>query len=92
MTQAKTRRKVVRVQSKGQVTIPSEFREALGIGTDTLLSISVAGDRLEITRLHQGDEALRSYTERDIARFLEEDQLDEETARRVRHLLKRGAL
>ena len=92
MTQAKTRRKVVRVQSKGQVTIPSEFREALGIGTDTLLSISVAGDRLEITRLRQGDEALRSYTERDIARFLEEDQLDEETARRVRHLLKRGAL
>ena len=92
MTPAKLRRKVIKALAKGQVTIPSEFREALGIDTETLLSISLVGDHLEIAPLRQGDEALRRYTEEDISRFLEEDRLDEETARRVRELLRRGDL
>lgn len=92
MTQTKTRRKVVKTLAKGQVTIPSEFREALGINAETLLSISLMGDHLEIAPLRQGEEALRRYTEEDIARFLEEDKLDEETAWRVRELLQRGRL
>ena len=88
----KTRRKVVKALAKGQVTIPSEFREALGINAETLLSVSLVGDHLEIAPLRQGEEALRRYTEEDIARFLEEDKLDEETVRRVRDLLGRGVL
>ena len=50
------------------------------------------GDHLEVTPLRQADESLRRYTEEDISRFLEEDKLDEETAQRVRELLKRGEL
>jgi len=92
MTQAKARRKVVKALAKGQVTIPSEFREALGIDTETLLSISLMGDHLEIAPLRPSEEALWRYTEEDISRFLEEDKLDQETARRVRDLLRRGAL
>ncbi len=92
MTQAKPRRKVVKALAKGQVTIPSEFREALGIDTETLLSISLVGDHLEVTPLRQGDESLRRYTEEDISRFLEEDKLDEGTAQRVGELLERGEL
>lgn len=92
MPQTKYRRKVVRAQAKGQVTIPSEFREALGIERDTLLSVSLAGDRLEIVPLREGEPSLRRYTDEDIARFLEEDKLDEETARRVRILIERGTL
>jgi len=42
--------------------------------------------------LRHGEEALRRYTEQDIARFLEEDKLDEGTARQVRELLQRGEL
>ena len=91
MTQAKIRRKVVKALAKGQVTIPSEFREALGIDAETLLSVSLVGDHLEIAPLHP-EEELRRYTEEDITRFLEEDKLDEETARRVRDLLVREAL
>ena len=91
MAQAKARRKVVKALAKGQVTIPSEFREALGIEAETLLSVSLVGDHLEIAPLRQGEE-LRRYTEEDLARFLEEDKLDQETARRVRDLLRRGAL
>ena len=91
MAQAKQRRKVVKALAKGQVTIPSEFREVLGIGAETLLSVYLVGDHLEIVPLRQGEEGLRRYTEEDIARFLEEDKLDQETARRVRDLLQRGA-
>ena len=92
MTQPEVRRKVVKALAKGQVTIPNEFRKALGIETETLLRISLVGEHLEITPLHDLDEALRRYTEKDIARFLEEDKLDEETAGRVRDLLERGRL
>ena len=92
MLQAKPRRKVVKALAKGQITIPNEFRAALGIDAETLLSISLVEDHLEVTPLRPGEEALRRYTEEEIARFLEEDKLDEETARRVRELLRRGEL
>jgi AbrB family looped-hinge helix DNA binding protein len=91
MTQVKQRRRVVKALPKGQVTIPKEFREVLGIDAETLLSISLMEDHLEITPLRPGQE-LRRYTEEEIDRFLKEDKLDEKTARRVRDLLKRGVL
>ncbi len=83
------RGKVIKTLAKGQITIPSEFREELGIEAETLLSVSVVGDHLELTPLQPEAESLRRYTQRDIARFLEEDKLDEETARRVRELVQR---
>lgn len=88
---ARAHRKVVKALPKGQVTIPSEFREILGIDAETLLSISLVGDHLEITPLRPGEE-LRRYAEEEIDRFLDEDKLDEKTVRRVRELLRTGAL
>ena len=35
MVQAKPRRKVIKALAKGQITIPNEFREALGIDAET---------------------------------------------------------
>lgn len=92
MAEMLTQRKVARVLGKGQVTIPSEFRATLGIDRTTLLSISLVGDHLEIKPLRSEEEELRRYSDADMARFLEEDKLDEKTARRVRGLLGRGAL
>lgn len=92
MAQAKSKRKVVRALAKGQITIPNEFRETLGIGPETLLSITLVGGRLEIVPLREGEDALRRYTDEDIARFLEEDKLDDATAGRVRALLDRGSV
>ena len=66
--------------------------ELTGSLAETLLTISLMGDHLEIALLRHGEEALRRYTEQDIARFLEEDKLDEGTARQVRELLQRGEL
>ncbi|MBI4288105.1 MAG: hypothetical protein HY671_06755, partial [Chloroflexi bacterium] len=62
------------------------------ISAETLLTISLVGEHLEISPLRHGETALRRYTEEDVARFLEEDKLDEKTARRVRDLLRRGEL
>jgi AbrB family looped-hinge helix DNA binding protein len=91
MTQASTRRKIVKPLAKGQVTIPVEFREALGIGAETLLSISMVGDHLEVRPVRQ-EEELRRYTDEEVSRFLEEDKLDRQTAQRVRELLRHGKL
>ncbi len=92
MVQAKPRRKVIKALAKGQITIPSEFREALSIDAETLLSITLVEDHLEVAPLRPGEDALRRYTEEEVARFLEEDKLDEETARRVRELMRREEL
>lgn len=92
MVQVKASRKVVKVLAKGQVTIPREFRKVLGIKDETLLNITLIGDHLEVVPLRQGDDTLRHYTEEDISRFLEEDKLDKETARRVRKFLRLGTL
>lgn len=92
MTDAKVRRKLVMTQARGQVTLPSEFRDALGIGIDSLLSISLVGDHLEIAPLSQGNIPLRRYTDEEVTKFLEDDRLDEQTAQRVRQLLERGAI
>ena len=91
MARVKPRRKVIKALAKGQITIPTEFREALGIDAETLLSISLVGDHLELVPLRPGEE-LRRYTDEDISRFLEEDKLDLETAQKVRDLLRRGEL
>jgi AbrB family looped-hinge helix DNA binding protein len=38
----------VRSLRRGQITIPAEFREKLGLGEDALLSITLRGKTLEI--------------------------------------------
>ncbi|MBI4306376.1 MAG: hypothetical protein HY678_08670 [Chloroflexi bacterium] len=91
MTQTKARRKVVKTLPRGQVTIPGEFREALGIEAETLLSVSLVGDHLEIAPLRLSAD-LRRYTEEEIDRFLEEDKLDKKVRRSVRALLRRRAI
>ena len=58
--------------------------------SETLLSITLVEDHLEVTPLRPEEDALRRYTQEDIARFLEEDKLDEETAGRIRELLQRA--
>ncbi len=89
---AVARRKVIRALPKGQITIPGEFRKALGIGPETLLSVSLVKGHLEISLLDQHADGLRRYTAGDIERFLAEDRLDQETVRKVRALIGRRKL
>ena len=41
--------KIVRGLRRGQITIPAEFREKLGLSEDSLLAITLRGNSLEIT-------------------------------------------
>ncbi|MDO8532603.1 MAG: AbrB/MazE/SpoVT family DNA-binding domain-containing protein [Dehalococcoidia bacterium] len=92
MVQTAKRRKIVRPLPKGQMTIPAAFREALGIGPDTLLSVTLVDDCLEVRPVRSDEESVRLYTDEDIQRLLEEDKLDPRTAARIRALLRKGKL
>ena len=85
--------KIVRSLPKGQITIPAQFRERLGIDQDSLLNIILLEDRLEVVPVRIGEqESLREYTDEEIKSFLQEDKIDPETAGKVRKLLAEGRI
>ena len=85
--------KIVRPLPKGQITIPAQFRERLGIDQDSLLNIILLEDRLEVVPVRIGEqESLREYTDEEIKSFLQEDKIDPETAGKVRKLLAEGRI
>lgn len=82
--------KLVRPLSRGQITIPVEFRKKLGIDTNTILSLALRGNKIEITPAivrEVDEEELREYTDEEISQFLRDDKIDRETARTVKRLL-----
>jgi AbrB family looped-hinge helix DNA binding protein len=88
--QQKTMSKIVKSLSRGQITIPVEFRRKLKIGSDTILSLTLKGNKIEITPAilrKMDEEDLREYTDSEISQFLKEDKISQSTARTVRKLL-----
>lgn len=85
MTQTTLQRKVVKALPNGQIIIPSEFREALGIVDEMLLSISLIGAHLELAPLYLSEDAAR-FSDEDIARILGEYRLDQESTQRDREI------
>lgn len=83
--------KLVRPLSKGQITLPVEFRRRLNIDAETILNVTLKEDRIEIVPLRPmpQPEPLRDYSPDEIERFLKEDRIDSDTARKVRRLLGR---
>ena len=82
--------KLVRPLSRGQITIPVEFRKKLGIDTNTILSLALRGNKIEITPAivrEVDEEELREYTDEEISQFLRDDKIDRETASTVKRLL-----
>jgi bifunctional DNA-binding transcriptional regulator/antitoxin component of YhaV-PrlF toxin-antitoxin module len=80
----------VKARARGQVTIPEEFRRALGIEAETLLGIALVGNHIEIVPMHAQEEHVRRYTDSDIAQFLAQDKLDARTANRIRSMLRQA--
>jgi AbrB family looped-hinge helix DNA binding protein len=89
MARKQTTTKLVRLQAKGQITLPAEFRRRLNVEDDAILRVTLQGDGITITplRAEATDPALREYSQADIDRFLREDRLDRATAAKVRRLL-----
>ena len=87
--------KLVRPLSRGQITIPIEFRKKLGIDTNTILNLVLKGNKIEITPAmvrEVGEEEPREYTDKEISQFLQDDKIDRKTARTVKRLLTEGKL
>ncbi len=93
MAETKPLTKLVRPLSKGQITLPIEFRRRLRIDDRTILSLTLKGSKIEILPLRPlaENEPLREYSKDDIERFVNEDRLDRKTAGKVRKLLGRSA-
>jgi len=89
MRKEKPLTKLLRPLSKGQVTLPVEFRRRLRIDGHTILRATLKGDRIEILPLRPVPEAerLRDYSKEEIDRFIKEDRLNPATAEKVRGLL-----
>ena len=81
--------RLVKPYAKGQITIPAEFRERLGIDENSILQMRLKGSKIEITTLQvvDGDRLLREYDASEIEAFLEEDRIDSKTAAKARKLL-----
>ena len=81
--------RLVKPYARGQITIPVEFRERLGIDENTVLQMRLKGSTIEITPLRVVDEdrLLREYDPAEIEAFLAEDKIDSQTAARARKLL-----
>ena len=93
--QEKLMTKIVKPLSRGQITIPVEFRKKLGIDNNTILSLALKGKKIEITLAivrEVDEEELREYTDKEISQFLQDDKIDQETARTVKRLLAEGKL
>jgi AbrB family looped-hinge helix DNA binding protein len=84
--------RVIQMPSRGQITLPTDFRRRLGLTEGSLLQISLIGDRIEIRPAPTTDMKLREYTEAEISQFLADDRIDEQTATAVRRLLAEGTL
>lgn len=85
--------KLIKTQSKGQITIPAEFRRRLRIDDHTILRLSLKGSKIEILPLRAvpGRSVLREYSGDEIDAFLKEDRLDSKSAEKVRRMLGRTA-
>ncbi|MCJ7797999.1 MAG: AbrB/MazE/SpoVT family DNA-binding domain-containing protein [Thermoleophilia bacterium] len=84
--------RIVRSQAKGQITVPVEFRERLGINQSSFLRLTLRGSKIELTPVQFGSEgtALREFDRKELDNFLEEDKIDAKTAARVRRLLAKS--
>jgi AbrB family looped-hinge helix DNA binding protein len=91
MARKQTATKLVRLQAKGQITLPAQFRRRLNVDEDTILRVTLERGGITITPLRSEttDPPLREYSQADINRFLREDRLDRATAAKVRRLLSR---
>ncbi|OGD36976.1 hypothetical protein A2V94_09415 [Candidatus Atribacteria bacterium RBG_16_35_8] len=93
--QEKSMTKIVKPLSRGQITIPIEFRKKLRIGSNTILNLVLKGNKIEITPAvvrEFNEEELREYTDKEIEQFLQDDKIDKNTARTIKKLLAEGKL
>ena len=91
--QEKSMTKILKPLSRGRITIPLEFRQKLKIGEGALLNLTLKDNKIYITPFtlnNNSEKDIRNYTNKEIAEFLDEDKIDQQTADIVRELLAEG--
>lgn len=67
---------IIKIQSKGVITIPKDLRDQLGLKENAFARIKKEKGRLIIEPVRILPYSVRSYTEREIDEFLKEDRKD----------------
>lgn len=80
--------KIVRTQTKGMVTIPREFREKLGISSNSLLEAKIVDNGVMFVKMNYQALEPEIYSDEQIKNWLKEDKLDKKTAEKIKKLLK----
>lgn len=65
---------IIKMQSKGLVTIPKKLRERVGIGENDLIRVRTDRGRLTIEPVRTLAYPVRSYTDADVREFIELDK------------------
>lgn len=82
----------VKTLNKGQVTIPAKLREKLGIKKDNYLRAYARGNKLILEPVSLEEEGLekyiRTFSPKEISKWLELDKLDAKTRKKAQKLLK----
>ena len=98
----RARTRVVKPLRRGQITIPQEFRDALGITEDTLLQVTLKGSKLEISPVEvrdRGESAswlrelydLYAPVREDLSARYSPEEIDEAIDEAVRAVRREGA-
>ncbi len=76
--------KVIKVTSKGQITLPSEIREEMGIDKDNYIAVDSIGDYIilkkitskleEISKAFKKEADSKNITKKDIEKAIEESR------------------
>ncbi|MDP4008744.1 MAG: AbrB/MazE/SpoVT family DNA-binding domain-containing protein [Candidatus Peregrinibacteria bacterium] len=80
--------KVVRPQSKGMVTIPKEYREALGIDEDSLLEVQLIDNGVQFIKVTYTSEpapgeVVELFSDKEISEWKRNDKLDGSTIKKL---------
>jgi len=84
--------RIVRSQAKGQITIPVEFRERLGINQNTFLRLTLRGSTIEVSPVQLAKEGteLREFHRKELDAFLQQDKIDARMTAKVRRLVQKA--
>lgn len=70
----KVQEEIVKVQTKGLITIPKDFRDELGFEESSLARVKKEKGRLILEPVRALPYPVRSYTKKEVEKFVKEDK------------------
>lgn len=81
---------LIRVQSKGLITLPKKIRDELNLSENSHLKISIQNGKVVLDPLQVRSFPIRIYTDEEIEQFLEDDKLDPKLAKKLEQKFGKG--